>query len=75
MFVHQSVSYRGEEKHEIGTLAGDVQNWAMLIQNYILQVTQIIAVYNSIANCINLTKHYCQQYYLICLSDKNAYTY
>ena len=32
-------SYRGEEKHDIGTLAGDVQNWAMLIQNYILQVS------------------------------------
>ncbi|XP_059149465.1 voltage-dependent calcium channel subunit alpha-2/delta-2-like [Physella acuta] len=28
----------GEEAHEIGTLAGDVQNWAMLIQNYILQL-------------------------------------
>ena len=32
-------NYRGEEKHDIGTLAGDVQNWAMLIQNYILQVS------------------------------------
>ena len=31
--------YRGEEKQEIGTLAGDVQNWAMLIENYILQVS------------------------------------
>ncbi|ESO88121.1 hypothetical protein LOTGIDRAFT_165858 [Lottia gigantea] len=31
-------SYPGEEKHDIGTLAGDVQNWAMLIQNYILQL-------------------------------------
>ncbi|KAL8570692.1 hypothetical protein ACOMHN_039127 [Nucella lapillus] len=31
-------AYRGEEKHDIGTLAGDVQNWAMLIQNYILQL-------------------------------------
>ncbi|XP_050400585.1 voltage-dependent calcium channel subunit alpha-2/delta-2 [Patella vulgata] len=30
--------YPGEEKHDIGTLAGDVQNWAMLIQNYILQL-------------------------------------
>ncbi|GFO18775.1 voltage-dependent calcium channel subunit alpha-2/delta-2-like [Plakobranchus ocellatus] len=30
--------YRAEEKQEIGTLAGDVQNWAMLIQNYILQL-------------------------------------
>ena len=27
------------EKAEDGTLAGDVQNWAMLIQNYILQVS------------------------------------
>ncbi|XP_005108179.1 voltage-dependent calcium channel subunit alpha-2/delta-2 [Aplysia californica] len=31
-------SYPGEEQHEIGTLAGDVQNWAMLIQNYIIQL-------------------------------------
>lgn len=31
---------RGEEQHDIGTLAGDVQNWAMLIQNYILQVNE-----------------------------------
>ena len=29
---------RGEEKVDMGTLSGDVQNWAMLIQNYILQV-------------------------------------
>ncbi|XP_041357381.1 VWFA and cache domain-containing protein 1-like [Gigantopelta aegis] len=29
---------RGEEKVDIGTLSGDVQNWAMLIQNYILQL-------------------------------------
>lgn len=28
----------GEEKHEIGTLAGDVLNWKNLIQNYIVQV-------------------------------------
>lgn len=27
------------QKAEDGTLAGDVQNWAMLIQNYILQVS------------------------------------
>ena len=26
---------------EMGTLAGDVQNWAMLIQNYITQVRKI----------------------------------
>ncbi|BFY99384.1 hypothetical protein BsWGS_02424 [Bradybaena similaris] len=31
-------AYPGEEQHEIGSLAGDVQNWAMLIQNYILQL-------------------------------------
>ena len=31
--------YHPFEKEDIGTLAGDVQNWAMLIQNYILQVT------------------------------------
>ncbi|GFR88739.1 voltage-dependent calcium channel subunit alpha-2/delta-2-like, partial [Elysia marginata] len=30
--------YRGEETQAIGTLAGDVQNWAMLIENYILQL-------------------------------------
>ena len=30
--------YPGEEQHEIGTLSGDVQNWAVLIQNYIIQV-------------------------------------
>ena len=33
--------HRGEEKQEIGTLAGDVQNWAMLIENYILQVSLV----------------------------------
>nr|KAI8754030.1 voltage-dependent calcium channel subunit alpha-2/delta-3-like [Biomphalaria glabrata] len=31
-------SLPGEERHEIGSLAGDVQNWAMLIQNYLLQL-------------------------------------
>ncbi|XP_060584904.1 voltage-dependent calcium channel subunit alpha-2/delta-3-like [Ruditapes philippinarum] len=30
--------YPGEEKHEVGTLEGDVQNWAVLIENYILQL-------------------------------------
>lgn len=38
LLAHFSSCYRGEEKHDIGTLAGDVQNWAMLIQNYIMQV-------------------------------------
>ncbi|PVD23318.1 hypothetical protein C0Q70_16586 [Pomacea canaliculata] len=38
LFAHFSSCYRGEEKHDIGTLAGDVQNWAMLIQNYIMQL-------------------------------------
>ncbi|CAI9736897.1 Hypothetical predicted protein [Octopus vulgaris] len=33
-----SKAYPGEDKHDIGTLAGDVQNWAILIQNYILQL-------------------------------------
>ncbi|KAJ8307805.1 hypothetical protein KUTeg_014644 [Tegillarca granosa] len=32
-----SARFPGEEKHEMGTLEGDVQNWAILIQNYILQ--------------------------------------
>lgn len=31
-----SPSYQPEEK--TGTLAGDVQNWAIMIQNYISQV-------------------------------------
>lgn len=31
-------AYPEEEKQNIGTLAGDVQNWAILIQNYILQL-------------------------------------
>ncbi len=31
-------AYHPFEKEDIGTLPGDVQNWAMLIQNYILQV-------------------------------------
>lgn len=30
--------YPGEEKHDTGTLEGDVLNWAALIENYILQV-------------------------------------
>lgn len=33
-----ATGYRGEEENDMGTLAGDVQNWAMLIQNYILQL-------------------------------------
>ncbi|KAJ8305297.1 hypothetical protein KUTeg_015842 [Tegillarca granosa] len=33
-----SARFPGEEKHEMGTLEGDVQNWAILIQNYILQL-------------------------------------
>ena len=36
---HVVVKYPGEEKYDIGSLEGDVQNWAMLIQNYILQVS------------------------------------
>lgn len=42
----------GEETHEIGTLAGDVQNWAMLIQNYILQVR--LDLQNVILDTFNL---------------------
>ncbi|KAL4236040.1 hypothetical protein ACF0H5_004426 [Mactra antiquata] len=30
--------YPGEEKHDVGSLEGDVQNWAVLIENYILQL-------------------------------------
>ncbi|XP_052774120.1 voltage-dependent calcium channel subunit alpha-2/delta-3-like isoform X2 [Mya arenaria] len=30
--------FPGEEKYEVGTLEGDVQNWAVLIENYILQL-------------------------------------
>ena len=32
--------FPGEEKYELGSLEGDVQNWAVLIENYILQVRQ-----------------------------------
>ena len=32
-------SYIYQKDPEAGTLAGDVQNWAMLIQNFILQVS------------------------------------
>ena len=39
--IHCAFAYPGEEPIEIGTLAGDVQNWAMLIQNYILQVRKL----------------------------------
>lgn len=35
------VKYPGEEKYDMGSLEGDVQNWAMLIQNYILQVGEL----------------------------------
>ena len=38
---HVGSKYPGEEKHDMGSLEGDVQNWAMLIQNYILQVSMI----------------------------------
>ncbi len=37
--------YHPFEKEDIGTLAGDVQNWAMLIQNYILQVMSFTNVH------------------------------
>lgn len=30
--------YPGEERYDMGKLEGDVQNWAQLIENYILQV-------------------------------------
>ena len=40
MFHGCSAYYMGE-KEDIGTLTGDVQNWAMLIQNYILQVSVV----------------------------------
>lgn len=36
--IGRGTKYPGEEKHDMGSLEGDVQNWAMLIQNYILQV-------------------------------------
>jgi len=39
MFVLVTCKYPGEEKHDVGTLEGDVQNWAVLIENYILQVS------------------------------------
>lgn len=39
LLVHAVIGkYPGEETHEVGSLEGDVQNWAVLIENYILQV-------------------------------------
>lgn len=39
-FIYSQYTFLNEEKiNEIGTLTGDVQNWATLIQNYILQVS------------------------------------
>ena len=35
-------TYPGEEQHETGTLVGDIQNWAVLIQNYIIQVNLLL---------------------------------
>ena len=45
MFVLVTCKYPGEEKHDVGTLEGDVQNWAVLIENYILQVSIAYEVY------------------------------
>ena len=39
-------SYIYQRDPDAGTLAGDVQNWAMLIQNFILQVCLFFKVYN-----------------------------
>lgn len=42
LLVHTAIGkYPGEEHHEVGSLEGDVQNWAVLIENYILQVRDI----------------------------------
>ncbi|ELU06451.1 hypothetical protein CAPTEDRAFT_215114 [Capitella teleta] len=38
LLVNVSHAYYMADKPDIGTLTGDVQNWAMLIQNYILQL-------------------------------------
>lgn len=38
IYLRNSDGYHPFEKEDIGTLPGDVQNWAVLIQNYILQV-------------------------------------
>lgn len=40
LVISQSTgAYHTYEKEDMGTLSGDVQNWATLIQNYILQVS------------------------------------
>ena len=43
--------FPGEEKHEVGTLEGDVQNWAVLIENYILQVINKDDIFFCFASC------------------------
>ncbi|KAK2155924.1 hypothetical protein LSH36_227g06072 [Paralvinella palmiformis] len=35
---HLASGYHHYESEEVGTLSGDVQNWAILLQNYILQL-------------------------------------
>lgn len=42
-------AYYMPRKGDVGTLTGDVQNWAMLIQNYILQVGY---VFNQFSNLL-----------------------
>ena len=37
---HLAFGVHRYESEEVGTLAGDVQNWAILLQNYILQVRE-----------------------------------
>ena len=46
-------AYPEEEKQSIGTLAGDVQNWAILIQNYILQVSKGVISIKIIINIMD----------------------
>jgi hypothetical protein len=37
-FINDGFDEEENEKNQFGSLTGDVQNWAALLQNYILQV-------------------------------------
>ena len=59
LYCNYCYGYHPFEKEDIGTLPGDVQNWAMLIQNYILQVGH--QLYQWVFFCFFFKKTYDKQ--------------
>ena len=63
-------AYHTIQEENVGTLSGDVQNWATLIQNYILQVDHTLLLRQVVfAVCRDCFQGVAPKHYYICVSS------